>query len=102
MTVTNDIQNQDMGLTETDNIIAKAQANDTYMKAPNGQPTNLTERQWTEVRTQAFKEWFGDWEKTPELSSKIVDNNGEPLVMYHGTDTKLPAFSAWPAAFAAD
>ena len=98
MTVTNDIQNQDMGLTETDNIIAKAQANDTYMKAPNGQPTNLTERQWTEVRTQAFKEWFGDWEKTPELSSKIVDNNGEPLVMYHGTDTKFEKFDMHPGS----
>ena len=33
------------------------------MKAPNGKPTNLTERQWLQVRTKAFKDWFGDWEK---------------------------------------
>ena len=33
-----------------------------WMKAPNGNPTNLTERQWVQVRTPAFKEWFGDWE----------------------------------------
>ena len=32
------------------------------MKAPNGEPTNLTERQWLLVRTPSFKEWFGDWE----------------------------------------
>ena len=32
------------------------------MKAPNGNPTNLTERQWLQVRTKAFKDWFGDWE----------------------------------------
>ena len=31
---------------------------DKWMKAPNGQPTNLTERQWVQVRTPAFKEWF--------------------------------------------
>ncbi len=35
---------------------------DQWMKAPNGQPTNLTEEQWLAVRTPAFKEWFGDWE----------------------------------------
>jgi len=30
------------------------------MKAPNGNPTNLNERQWLQVRTPEFKEWFGD------------------------------------------
>ncbi len=33
-----------------------------WMKAPNGKPTNLTERQWVQVRTPSFKRWFGDWE----------------------------------------
>ena len=33
-----------------------------WMKALNGKPTNLTERQWVQVRTPAFKNWFGDWE----------------------------------------
>lgn len=42
---------------------SKAIANGTFMKAPNGKSTNLTERQWLQVRTKAFKEWFGDWEK---------------------------------------
>lgn len=56
---------------------------DKWMKAPNGQPTNLTERQWVQVRTPAFKEWFGDWENDPENASKIVDQNGEPKVVYH-------------------
>lgn len=44
-----------------------ARANGTYMKAPNGMPTNLTERQWVQVRTRAFKEWFGDWEKAARI-----------------------------------
>lgn len=33
-----------------------------WLKAPNGQPTKLNERQWVQTRTDAFKEWFGDWE----------------------------------------
>ncbi len=57
-----------------------------WMKAPNGQDTNLTERQWLQVRTPAFKAWFGDWENDPANASKVVDENGEPLVVYHGTN----------------
>lgn len=42
--------------------IEQAKANGTWLKAPNGQPTNLTPEQWVTVRTRRFKEWFGDWE----------------------------------------
>ena len=52
--------------------------------APNGNPTNLTERQYAQVRTKAFKDWFGEWENDPKNASKVVDENGEPLVVYHG------------------
>jgi hypothetical protein len=38
------------------------------------------------VREPAFKQWFGDWENSPENSSKVVDENGEPLPVYHGTN----------------
>ena len=63
----------------------KAVADGTFMKAPNGKDTNLTEDQWLAVRTEAFKNWFGDWEHDPENASKVVDENGEPRVVYHGT-----------------
>ena len=56
-----------------------------WMRAPNGKPTNLTERQWVQVRTPSFKRWFGDWENDPVHASKVVDENGEPKVVYHGT-----------------
>lgn len=72
----------------------KAIADGTFMKAPNGKSTNLTERQWLQVRTKAFKEWFGDWENDSENASKVVDENGEPLVVYHGTNAdNITAFS---------
>lgn len=70
---------------ETQDIKDKAISNGTFMKAPNGNPTNLNERQWLQVRTKAFKNWFGDWENNPSKASKVVDENGEPKVMYHGT-----------------
>jgi hypothetical protein len=53
--------------------------------APNGKPSNLTEQQAKIVRTNAFKNWFGDWENDPKNASKVVDENGEPLVVYHGS-----------------
>lgn len=53
--------------------------------APNGKKSNLTERQYAQVRTKAFKDWFGDWENNPNEASKVVDENGEPLVVYHNT-----------------
>lgn len=37
-----------------------------------------------QTETAAFKEWFGD--------SKVVDDNGEPLVVYHGTASDIDSF----------
>ena len=55
--------------------------------APNGKPSNLNDEQYRIVRTPEFKKWFGDWENDPDgdTTSKAVDENGEPLVLYHGT-----------------
>ena len=52
--------------------------------APNGKPSNLTHEQWHLVRTPEFKAWFGDWENDPKNASKVVDSNGEPLVVWRG------------------
>ena len=72
----------------------KAVADGTFMKAPNGKETNLTEDQWLAVRTAAFKNWFGDWEHDPQNASKVVDENGEPRVVYHGTDSQFTVFDS--------
>lgn len=70
----------------------QAKADESFMKAPNGRPTNLTEKQWLQVRTPEFKEWFGDWENDPANASKVVDENGEPMVVYHGTSVSSRRF----------
>lgn len=68
-----------------DEVVAKYRDTDQWMKAPNGQPTKLNERQWVQTRTDAFSGWFGDWQNDPKNASQVVDENGEPLVVYHGS-----------------
>lgn len=74
---------------EIKSIISDAKKNGTYLKAPNGADTLLDKDLWATVRTANFKNWFGDWEKGNiwgrDDVSKVVDVNGEPLVVYHGT-----------------
>ena len=74
-------------------VEARFKGTDKWMKAPNGAETRLSERQWVQVRTPSFKEWFGDWEADPANASKILDENGEPLVLYHGSSKWFTAFN---------
>lgn len=67
--------------------------------APNGKVSNLTEKQYAQVRTKAFKDWFGDWENNPENASKVVDENGEPLVVYHGSSDIISIFNPQTSYF---
>ena len=62
------------------------------MIAPNGKQSNLTDSQYKLVRTPAFKQWFGDWEFNPSEASKVVDENGEPLVVYHSSRYEFNTF----------
>lgn len=68
---------------EEQQIIADAKANGSYMKAPNGEPTKLNEKQWAQVRTANFKKWFGDWEKATRIEklkmSKPVEITGQEI-----------------------
>lgn len=78
---------------EMQNILANAKRDpEGNLLAPNGKKSNLTERQYAQVRTKAFKDWFGDWENNPKNASKVVDENGEPLVVYHGSAKQFNAF----------
>lgn len=60
--------------------------------SPNGKPSNLTPEQYRLVRTPAFKNWFGDWQNDPKNSSKVLDDNGEPLVVYHYSQSNFTIF----------
>lgn len=79
---------------EMQDILAKAPRNSEgkLLVKPGGPVSNLDERQYAQVRTKAFKDWFGDWENDPENASKVVDENGEPLVVYHSTRANFSTF----------
>ena len=79
---------------EMKDILAKAPRDSQgRLLAPNGKVSNLTERQYAQVRTKAFKDWFGDWENNPANASKVVDENGEPLIVYHGSEENFTTFN---------
>ena len=77
---------------QKEKIVEDAKKNGNYMLAPNGKKTRLDAEQWVNVRTNNFKKWFGDWEIDPENASKVVDENGEPMVVYHGRSTDFNTF----------
>lgn len=44
------------------------------------------------TQSKQFIRWFGDWQNSPAKASKAVDNNGEPLVLYHQTGKEFTTF----------
>lgn len=76
---------------QDDDLLKMGKGGSTLL-APNGKPSNLTPEQYNLVRTDSFKKWFGDWENDPDNASKVVDENGEPLVVYHGTHNNFTQF----------
>ncbi len=57
---------------EIDEIKNKYINTDKWLKAPNGKATKLNELQWLQVRTQAFKNWFGDWETLAKINEVMT------------------------------
>ena len=90
---------------ELKSILDKAPRNkEGKLLAPNGELSKLSERQYAQVRTKAFKKWFGDWTKItkneddtwniPADVSKVIDEEtGEPMVVYHHSASKFTEFS---------
>lgn len=44
------------------------------------------------TQSQQFKRWFGDWQNDPAKASKVVNADGTPKVMYHGTNAEFTVF----------
>ena len=41
------------------------------------------------TESQQFKRWFGDWQRHPDTASKVVNPDGTPKIVYHGTDAYI-------------
>lgn len=73
-----------------------------YNQAKEKGETELTFKQWQQVRSPEFKAWFGDWENDPENASKVVNpKTGEPLVVYHASTASFNVFEPSNPRFAA-
>ncbi len=42
--------------------------------------------------SENFKKWFGDWQNSPETASKVVNADGTPKIMYHGSPEQFTIF----------
>ena len=76
---------------ETENKLETNLANfneDGEPLAPNGEVSNLDYHRWVAVRMPSFKKWAGDWENDPQNATKVIDENGEPKIVYHGTNNR--------------
>ena len=73
-----DVEKYSIG--STDNIV-QSKFDDNVNKKIN----NITQ-------SKQFIRWFGDWQNSPAKASKVVDNNGEPLVLYHQTEKEFTTF----------
>lgn len=75
-------------------------------KAPNGAESKLFKdllnafngdrkaaiRAKSKVYSNEFINWFGDWINDSENASKVVDENSEPLAVYHFSDNNFSIF----------
>lgn len=83
ITEQSEVQNgEKYSIGSTDNIV-QAEFDDNVNKKIN----NITQ-------SKQFIRWFGDWQNSPAKASKVVDNNGEPLVLYHQTGKEFTTFDA--------
>ena len=57
------------------------------LKSLNNDSLGTVENNTTNVQIKSdnFKNWFGDWENNPSKASKVVNEDGTPKVVYHGT-----------------
>lgn len=46
------------------------------------------------TQSQQFKRWFGDWQNDPANASKVVNADGTPKVVYHGTNVEFTVFNS--------
>ena len=44
------------------------------------------------TQSQQFKRWFGDWQNNPKAASKVVNADGTPMIMYHGSPAQFTIF----------
>ena len=68
--------------------------NNGFIHSIREEGTNVNTRFENVTQTQQFKRWFGDWENNPKRASKVVNEDGTPKVVYHGTNNDFTIFKS--------
>lgn len=68
--------------------------NNGYIHSIREEGTNVNTRFENVTQTQQFKRWFGDWENNPKRASKVVNEDGTPKAVYHGTNSDFTLFKS--------
>ena len=68
------------------NVNAAAGTQPIYYGAPSLNDTVENNTDNVQIKSDNFKNWFGDWENNSSKASKVINEDGTPKVVYHGTD----------------
>ena len=68
------------------------ESNDGFYHSIRDAGSNVKPKFEDVTETQQFKRWVGDWQKKPRSASKVVNADGTPKVVYHGTGSEFWTF----------
>ena len=75
------------------NPISKAaQELDGFVNSVTDQNSSVKMRISDVTESLQFIRWFGDWKNDHKLSSKVVNRDGTPQIVYHGTNAVFAEF----------
>lgn len=76
----------------SENMVAQdgANVNGENIRKSSRSVQNAAENQ---TETANFKKWFGDWQNDPAKASNVVNADGTPKVVYHGSPADFNTFS---------
>ncbi len=66
--------------------------NNGYIHSIRDNGSNVKPRFENVTESSQFKRWFGDWQNDPKHASKVVNEDGTPKIVYHGTDGEFTVF----------
>lgn len=75
------------------------ESNDGFYHSIRDAGSNVKPKFADVTETQQFKRWFGDWQKKPRSASKVVNADGTPKVVYHGTNQEFHTFQSQNGAY---
>lgn len=68
------------------------ESNDGFYHSIRDAGSNVKPKFADVTESRQFKRWFGDWQKKPRSASKVVNADGTPKVVYHGTGSEFWTF----------